>query len=110
MWHKDVLPSRSKDVRSLLSLYLGTRNTLVFMRKHGWLSGWLIFGPLFAIKTLCLLVGGLNHGQDGVFPAIGAAIVDFVRGRLGPGSIDRFVAGYSASKVACRSQNIPTGV
>lgn len=110
MWHKDALPSQCEGVRSLLWLYLGTRNTLVFMWKHGRLGGWPIFGPLFAIKTLRLLVGGLIHGQYGVFRAVGVAIGDFARGRLGPGSVDRFLAGYSESKMACRSRNVETGV
>lgn len=109
MWHKDTLPSEYKGVRSLLSLYLGTRNALVFMRKHGRPLGWLVFGPLFAAKTLRSLIEGLLHGQYGVFRAIGVAIADFAFGRFGRGSVDLFVTDYSVERAACRSGNHSTG-
>jgi len=87
VWHKAKSSAMSIATSSPCSVYLGTRNRLLFMKKHGTKLGWAIFLPLFTFRALCGWIAYAVGRKPKVAIAIVRAVVDFFQGKLGAGSV-----------------------
>lgn len=86
VWHKAASSAMSIATYSPRSLYFGTRNRLLFMKKHGAKSGWIIFLPLFIFRKLRDWIYYTLSRRPKATIAITRGILDFFQGKLGVGS------------------------
>lgn len=87
IWHKAATSAGDSSSYSPVTVYLGTRNRLLFMRKHGTWWGWFVFVPSFCATTARTLWRFRTRRRAGVAHVVWMGLRDFLRGKLGPGSV-----------------------
>lgn len=88
IWHKAARSTTDIYSYSPVTMYLGIRNRLLFMKKHGNPVGWLIFIPYFVGVILRSLFKFPIFGRGSVTRPIYFGIKDFILSNYGPGSLD----------------------
>ncbi len=91
VYHKAARSSTGRRNFSPLSVYFTTRNTPLLMQRRGYLAGWPLFLAGFGLRLLWRWLRYVRQGQPRATEAMLLGLVDFLRGRLGAGSMDRFV-------------------
>lgn len=90
IWHKADLSGMDAQTYSPLALYLGVRNRLLFMKKHGNRIGWCIFLPIFLASLLRTWAILAMKRKPDVSRTILHGIFDFLQGNFGNGNVALF--------------------
>lgn len=90
VYHKAARSSTGRRNFAPLSVYFSTRNTPLLMQRRGCRWGWPIFLIGFGLRLLWRRLRYARQGLPRAGEAMRLGLVDFLRGRLGAGSMDRF--------------------
>ncbi len=91
VYHKAARSSTGRRNFAPLSVYFTTRNTALLMQRRGHPVGWPLFLAGFGLRLLWRRLRYLRQARPRAGEAMLLGLVDFLRGRLGAGSMDRFV-------------------
>ena len=90
VFHKAELSSFDTEAFSPVTAYLGSRNRLIFMSRHGRRLGWPVFMAYFGASIAKTVIAAPRSSRGLAPRAVAAGVKDFVAMRFGAGSISSF--------------------